>query len=822
MIVAMFVLLSAGHFKTEAAVHEAGTWKEWETGKNVPENKTWSIQFSQKIDPTTVNDSSLYVEDEYGNRIPVKTVFPKENVIAVSPSQQLYEKGQTYTLFILDTIQSNGIKLLKEPVRMKFSIQAKDPSAEFVTRSDSSNTITFKDGVKELDSDLKFTVEGSEVTINNPAGLELKPGDVFFLPATKEYPFGQQKKVADILQNDSSALIMSVTEPEFEEVISEMDLSQKITLQASDFVINEEIFGNTSSRMEQDSEKKRKPSIEVIDHAKGTIELAIRDLPLGKNSHIDGEIILKDPEILIDIGDKNKKSTFNGVLYTASHELNFKLKAAYGVETDSEEAKIYIGQFPVPFASTPTAGAIVKLYLFADVNGEIKIEYTYSRTLDTKFGIIKNAGKKTYDTIDEIEFHPATQELSAEGKGSISTGVLAEVGVNLGSFTLTGLQFTLDARAEAKGKIVQINDREPKSCFNVRPGIGWEGKFLIEKEVKLIWDFNFKYEKELYTKAKYFSELGNCGYENLNLLPKRSEFLAGETVELSVAGVRQLLSREIQNISIPNNFIVFSSDNPTVARINDDGKLEIRKDAPGGSIANITVSYEDPITEEIQTYTKQVLVKEEPKGIQKENLGMLVTDLAGNIDRAMHEAKEQGLSLSQMQERLRPFATPEFIFSKEIEDYYINKACFECDVSFFKYYSEKEMQFRLRFPLNTPNEVQVNLTSIGGLFRDPGLADYTFLKINGDWKIASYTFDMIMGSKSLNITEEEALEIAKLEFSYGSNSNLIQSKLINTSLESVRDRYTGELIVRKLYLIEVFDGNRTWKVEVFEHTGFHI
>jgi alpha-tubulin suppressor-like RCC1 family protein len=99
-----------------------------ETGADIkarlPFDAKLVIRFTTPVEPYTVDDSALFVTDEFGTRASVtKTFTDQDKTIIVKPPSNGYEPGRTYTLHVKTDIYAKSGKQLSQPIKQSFTIQ---------------------------------------------------------------------------------------------------------------------------------------------------------------------------------------------------------------------------------------------------------------------------------------------------------------------------------------------------------------------------------------------------------------------------------------------------------------------------------------------------------------------------------------------------------------------------------------------------------------------------------------------------------------------------------------------------------------------------
>jgi Transglutaminase-like enzymes, putative cysteine proteases len=99
------------------AVYAQDFYKIFPTQQNISTDKLWTVKFSQEIDPVSVNDNNIKVQDESGNSLKINLNCSGSVVTIKSVND--YIPGKTYTILI-NNIKSTKGYTLKLPEKMNF------------------------------------------------------------------------------------------------------------------------------------------------------------------------------------------------------------------------------------------------------------------------------------------------------------------------------------------------------------------------------------------------------------------------------------------------------------------------------------------------------------------------------------------------------------------------------------------------------------------------------------------------------------------------------------------------------------------------------
>jgi hypothetical protein len=99
-------------------------WINLKAATNVAAGKEWRITFNKDISKLTIDESTIYVRDSSGRKVPVELISDKDSKSIRVVPEQYYEEGETYYLFIADRMNSKFSRFLKlKGYRMKFTIE---------------------------------------------------------------------------------------------------------------------------------------------------------------------------------------------------------------------------------------------------------------------------------------------------------------------------------------------------------------------------------------------------------------------------------------------------------------------------------------------------------------------------------------------------------------------------------------------------------------------------------------------------------------------------------------------------------------------------
>ena len=117
--------LGAGSINTWdrlANMLKEGTYGRLDDKTEVPPTKEWTVKFNMPLDPSSVNNQTIYVVDEWGYPVDVEVSCGEDSKSAIVKPLVPYRKGSVYELIISSKVRAASGASLKQPLRMRFSI----------------------------------------------------------------------------------------------------------------------------------------------------------------------------------------------------------------------------------------------------------------------------------------------------------------------------------------------------------------------------------------------------------------------------------------------------------------------------------------------------------------------------------------------------------------------------------------------------------------------------------------------------------------------------------------------------------------------------
>jgi hypothetical protein len=114
------ITITVDKFSTFTVMHINYTVKDIVvSGKQMPD-KTWTFEFAEELDSSTINTDNIYVLDSQGNKVDVKLLYANKKIKIVP--KKPYKTKNTYTLYVTSEVKCKSGKLLEEGKKYQFTI----------------------------------------------------------------------------------------------------------------------------------------------------------------------------------------------------------------------------------------------------------------------------------------------------------------------------------------------------------------------------------------------------------------------------------------------------------------------------------------------------------------------------------------------------------------------------------------------------------------------------------------------------------------------------------------------------------------------------
>lgn len=252
-------------------------------------------------------------------------------------------------------------RISNEPYRSKDVMTRGDASAlislairelQYGWKRNQNNLVTLNDDLVYLNKESVNMIENisfddSLITFKNMNDQikNIQKDDIIALPPTNAYPLGSVHKITSI--NYAEGIIFQFIEPEFDEVVSEINVFIEIELDRESVVLLEDYSSSFIDRSEVRALSTPKLKFEFEEDI---MRLKLTDLNI-RGIDLSGEVTLEEPVTIIDIDYSNYKFESYHVEFKAKHSTS--LKVGFDPDVDSNEFIMPLARFVVPIPNTP-------------------------------------------------------------------------------------------------------------------------------------------------------------------------------------------------------------------------------------------------------------------------------------------------------------------------------------------------------------------------------------------------------------------------------------------------------------------------------------
>ncbi|HDR4422613.1 TPA: Ig-like domain-containing protein [Bacillus cereus] len=673
------------------------TYQEITGAIGVSKDKMWTIDFNNDLKSHTVDEKSIFVVDRNNKKIPV-VLQVDDHSVNIQPPKKLYEPGESYTLYVEDTVELKNDENLKKPMKMEFTIERDEK--EEVKLNPNIIKIPIVD-VNRLDE------EKADVVVNSETE-KLKAGDIVFFPPNRRDPLQQEqaRKIVSVNKKENSIEIHT-NMPRFTELIEKLNIYKEIDFTAADFIPNPEFDVTAEDVATLQNENlvaslvatapKRQADIQLIKgdkqkkkfekdpnlrvkHSSNAIKLEGRSIEWevkGQPFSMDITATMYKPHTIWDVEAsflKIEKMNI-GIEAESSIEVNNhfgfekKLEAEAGLvlekdKKDKEPKKILLGTMAVPIASPVIVSLDVYAYVDINIKGEIEAKLSVE---NSRIATITKQKNKDYSFTYQSKFHDG--DISLRGIAAIDEQLGVMINPQLSIAKAVGVGMELKGGIYEEGTIIADVNSETAvdGCYRMEGGTVLSGSVVVDIASRFVL-----YEKEISeTKSKKdFLTLDQCSNK------KQHPVLIAKPKELSmnpndVTNLKMFLgyldyetfSYKEEELSVDKlNFISDSTENVNVSNV---GKVRVSEN-PTKKQTNIKVIYKEDGAQLSTTVPINVKIpKQVDKEMQNHILGLFQKIQPIIYTGETYVERPEALPpFETVQDSLKPFATTNYINNK--------------------------------------------------------------------------------------------------------------------------------------------------------------
>lgn len=406
--VVLFLLLPFGNVGVKA---EEGA-KEWDASALVSPDRDWTIRLSSFVDVSSLSNTSVYVTDSAEKKIEsIVSIGESNDEIIVSPPNEGYMPGEVYTLHITNQLIDIDGNNLKEAIVKTFTIERDD--ADSVTLADDLVELAADDIT--IVEDIKSGMQGAraeQFELSAEKFPDLSIGDIIFVEASDAFPQGLARKV-ETMTETNGVLLVTTTIPYLDEVVSDLDINQTVTL-SSEYIDEDSLLEGVSvqnfSRYDAASGR-----------AVGGLRYLFNNVKVENSASgsvtISGTIEFVDAAMNFDATIKEFNQFSLGGKLVSSISVDAKYSNKLSASKKMNDIEIPLGALMIPTPAGVTFSANLNGVLSTTLNASLNA--TLKHELSMEFGVARVKNKiKPLTSLDN--------QVSLTGSGS------AEVGLTLG------------------------------------------------------------------------------------------------------------------------------------------------------------------------------------------------------------------------------------------------------------------------------------------------------------------------------------------------------------------------------------------------------
>lgn len=561
------------------------------TMDDVPTDKMFTITFSDEVNVQTLQEDAIIVEDAQGNVVQGVSFAlheqQQQEVFVIAPVEQ-YEPNSSYTLTIHETVESADGTALQQTTTMDFTTASE--ANTFEARPNSPNEVVYEDNATVLPSSVQADYEpnNQQFTITEP--VELQANDIVIFPPTEEAPNGFAKKVVSVKTSDGNTII-ETTEPTYEEVVKNIDISQEVAITTDDF----KIAGDAAQRVV--FSKNQEHVIKNEDGTKGLIKFdEFKDtygnvvgttvyfenikydlLNTGKYNSLTGDLRLVNPKLALDV----TTGSVNEIRLTSNFNVNID-KTLTLAEAKWEKKRLPL-PVEVPVKIAGAVGGSIIPYFELSAKGELTLGFDVNVETNLNIGFVRtDDGWKGFNR-STFDASPTLHALKAEAEAKLAVGLAIQA--EFLQFAIGGMEGAMYGKVNASGDL---------TCYNVTAygGVHVSG-FIGKHENPLMYLKAIDLEGSIGKAVT--CELRSIEADDLTIN-------VGKSKKLAVTG-KKLTLEDIQ-ITLPDNSVSLKTSDPTVATVTKNGQVKVPTTAKHGDTATITIAYTNVVGKSVQTSVK--------------------------------------------------------------------------------------------------------------------------------------------------------------------------------------------------------------------------
>ncbi|MCI2254829.1 Ig-like domain-containing protein [Domibacillus sp. PGB-M46] len=557
----------------------AGVDKVLPSKANVDPHYTFTIKFNKEVDPFSLTNTAIYVEDDNGVKLQSEIVSADPKSVKIKAPDGGYEEGKTYILYVTNQVKDKKGRPLAKQTTMQFTIKI------------GTEKISMETGIEELEqstmNQASEVIEGEKIVFDgHPAEVEsLEKGTIFTTAPTEEFPFGLAGKVGSI-DTGGGQTTVQITEPALEELFTELELEGEAPLTEASVIPDDGVTvttGNSEKRslassisLGQDLTFSFEKSL-VVGKGEtiklGNVVSSYRGEAEGK---FNAEFVLKSPVLKYDV---SLVKNYAKVELHNEQQLNVALTGRLAGEM---ETKYRIGKILIPIQGP--VGISGELWAVANASGDVTFEISAKETAVLKMGVEASGGnvspveyEKPFDVTAELNL------LEFQGKAETSVGLQPSLFIAAFSKDIVGITSEIGYGNIIEGKTGKL-EFDGKVCLKGHDGLYANASAALK--------FPVQASQPLFDWEHVLKERDDCpAFEEIEISQKNLLLEKGKEMNLEV--IAHYADKSTKNVSEAKNGTTYTSSNEQAVTVDENGKLKVLPDAKVGEEVTITAEKEE-------------------------------------------------------------------------------------------------------------------------------------------------------------------------------------------------------------------------------------
>lgn len=357
-------------------------------------------------------------------------------------------------------------------------IQVKAAESPIMEKTDEEAVFVEAKNIEAL-HDKDVDIIGETMIVPLDEGETLKIGDIMTLPPSEEHPFGLARKV-EAIHSDEHYYYVETSEPLFEELVSDLTVSETIPLQEEYVETASLPEGVTVANYYHSDEKQS--FIDGLEYTLDNVSINIG----GQEVFVNGFIRLAEANV--DVDYEFSRFTFQkfSMVFNSKVQSELQIRTPNGIKIDEDqfEKEVILGELNIPIPYLPAVGVSFKASSILEGSLQGDMETAFSNEVIANIGIVK----------DENGFRPVNNlenntNFTIDGKGS--THIQAGLKTDISSYLFSVDFATLTSKLGIYGEAEAFAEMPLHACVSGEYGLFTNAHFKLSIGRQSLFDSTF-------------------------------------------------------------------------------------------------------------------------------------------------------------------------------------------------------------------------------------------------------------------------------------------------------------------------------------------